>query len=59
MDVCVQWNEFLEYTYVVEMMLFSGSWTMEYAFGTVVLVRHWYALLVVQSHKKLALLPTS
>jgi len=40
MDVCVQWNEFLEYTYVVEMMLFSGSWTMEYAFGTVVLVRH-------------------
>jgi len=59
MDVCVQWNKFLEYAYIVDMMLFSGSWAMKYAFGTGVLVRHWYALAVVQSHKKLASLPTS
>jgi len=57
MDVCVQWNEFLEYTYIVDMM-FIGSWAMEYTFGIGVLVRHWYALAVVQSHKKLASLPT-
>jgi len=40
MDVCVQWNKFLEYAYIVDMMLFSGSWAMKYAFGTGVLVRH-------------------
>jgi len=39
MDVCVQWNEFLEYTYIVDMM-FIGSWAMEYTFGIGVLVRH-------------------
>lgn len=40
MDVRVHWNEFLEYTYIVDMILFIGSWAMEYAFGTGVLVRH-------------------
>lgn len=40
MDVFVQWNELLEYTYIVDPVLFSGSWAMEYAFGTGVLVRH-------------------
>jgi hypothetical protein len=44
---------------VVYIKLFGGSWAMEYAFGTGVLVRHCYELAVVQSSKKLALLPTS